>query len=173
LSGMADWTGFAGVIIGAAITGGVAIGGEILRGRQESNQDSTERADNRLLASDQFQRESLLALQDAAADLARACGRLHHHDLTEFRRTGTWGGSTVGEELGEAARLGARAVSLYRSRIADAETRDLEAALASGYGRLVAAKDQPAGDAADAAVAHATDQLITRTGELIRSTFRA
>jgi hypothetical protein len=56
--------GFAGVILGAVIAGIVAIGGEYLRSRHESELDSTKRADDRRIERDRLQVQTLLELQE-------------------------------------------------------------------------------------------------------------
>jgi hypothetical protein len=57
--------GFLGVIIGAAIAGSVSIGAEVLRTHRDASLDAKRRADDRRLASDAMQRETLLKLQKA------------------------------------------------------------------------------------------------------------
>lgn len=60
----AAW-GFLGVVIGGAVTGGIAIWAQWLRGRQEADLDSAKRDDNRRLGREGFQQANLLELQVA------------------------------------------------------------------------------------------------------------
>jgi hypothetical protein len=57
--------GFIGVVIGGLITGLVSYKVESLRAITEAALDSAKRQDDRRIASDAFQRENLLVLQDA------------------------------------------------------------------------------------------------------------
>jgi hypothetical protein len=62
---MDAWWGFVGVVIGSVITGIVAIGGQLLRGRQDADLDGQKRTNDRQIERDRTQRDTLLELQQA------------------------------------------------------------------------------------------------------------
>jgi hypothetical protein len=62
------WFGFIGVLVGGLITGVVTVAGAILAGWSASWLDQAKRRDDRRLAREAFQRENLIALQQAILD---------------------------------------------------------------------------------------------------------
>jgi uncharacterized membrane protein len=72
-----------------------------------------------------FQRETLLNLQDAVAKLARTTGRMHHLDSMNHRSTGKWGGFLFPENLDDDAHQANVAVMLLTSRVRDEYIREV------------------------------------------------
>jgi hypothetical protein len=66
---------FAGVIVGALIAGGVSLWRELVVTARERAARAAEREQQLQDVRDAFQRETLLALQDANVDFLRACFR--------------------------------------------------------------------------------------------------
>src|SRR5580658_7949217 len=52
-----------------------------------------------------FQRQTLLNLQDAVMELIRTAGENHHQDVMAFRKGVKWGAERLSDELDERARL--------------------------------------------------------------------
>src|ERR1700745_2000812 len=52
-----------------------------------------------------FQRETLLALQEASMQLARSVGAIHHQDEMAYRSSGKWSKQLLSDELDEGNRL--------------------------------------------------------------------
>jgi hypothetical protein len=71
-----------------------------------------------------FQRETLLELQEAVQDLARATGASHHHDEMAYRQTGKWQRERLGEELDQQVTLANRRVLLLTVRVRDESLRN-------------------------------------------------
>lgn len=141
----ATW-GFAGVIVGGLTTGLVTLGVELIRAYKTASLDSAKRQDDRQLGRHAFQREWLVALQDAI------------HTLWMIREHGT-----------PAEMDALLAIAKIQSRIADPDVR----ALTQDF--LTENLKHSVGGAADpASLAKVTgiiEQILERTGELIRETF--
>ena len=69
-------------------TGFFAIRAESIRADKEAKLDREKRQDDRRLGSDNFQRETLLRLQEDLAVFMRAEGRGHHADVMALREFG-------------------------------------------------------------------------------------
>lgn len=106
------------------------------RDRALSEAQSAERVVERRTA---FQRETLLALQEAMAGLVRATGRIHYEDTLQARVAGEpWGTAMVTEELSERHMEVTVETSKLLVRIEDAQLRELVAnfvTFSSGVGR--------------------------------------
>jgi len=92
--------------------------------REREARDSASRA-QRFERRANFQRETLLNLQDSVAKLARATGRMHHFDLTEHRKTGKWRASLFPEGFSDDAQQATVLVMLLTSRVRDDDIREL------------------------------------------------
>lgn len=165
--------GLIGVIIGGVL---VTVSGavvELIRASRVAELDKQKRRDDRRLGLDQFQRETLLAVQDAVNMSARATGKLHLADLRAYRQTGEWGKALVGEEIAESDRLGRLALSTLQSRIADEDLRVLVTRLTDASGAVGAARDAETADKALLAVVQLAEAIIEKSGEAIRRSFLA
>ncbi len=165
--------GFVGVVIGGLITGLVSIRLEGIRADKAAALDSAKRQDDRRLGRDNFQRETLLDLQDAANALQRALFLIHMHDVRTSKATGTWGGTPVGEEIAEAENQAHLKIATMRSRIADDEIRALCETLIKAAGTIISTTDEAEADHALHASMQTTTRIQELTGERIRGTFRA
>jgi hypothetical protein len=83
-------TGFLGVVIGAVVTGFVTLRQAQLATEREHQIRQIEWAQARKDAHDAFQRENLLALQDAIEDVRRATMRDHDRKLKIALEEGFW-----------------------------------------------------------------------------------
>lgn len=110
--------GFVGVVIGGLITGGITLLAERQRQRSEAALDSIERHDDRQLALDELQRQTLTKLQAAANERARL----------EFANTP------------QESAAWALNVDTLTSRVVDSEARRLATEMqdASGDGAILA-----------------------------------
>jgi hypothetical protein len=160
-----------GVIIGGVLTTTATLVVELIRAGRESALDKQKRADNRRIDRDVFQRQTLLELQEAVNEVARAAFQVHHHDLMSSQSSGKWGGVPLPADVNDADRLGRLRMSTLQSRVVDDEVRRLATALTAAAAAVAAAKDATAADQAINRVAHTARQAIERSGELIRATF--
>ena len=79
--------GFVGVIIGGIVTGWFTIRAERLRAEQAEAVGSARRRDERLLDRDNFQRATLLGIQDVAGGLVTLAAQVHANDSASFAKT--------------------------------------------------------------------------------------
>ena len=153
--------GILAVVVGFIIAGAIQILGQVVSGRQATAQDGAKRQDDRRLARDAFQRETLLALQDAIYDfsainvayLARHEGIVPDADLPTRNRIAT-----------------ARVITL-RSRVADEEIRRASADFVKGSGLLSNATNADEATAAWSTALEAAKRAVDRSGALIQATF--
>jgi hypothetical protein len=82
--------GFIGVLLGSATTAVLTVYHELVTGRRERDAREHERAQQLQDQRDAFQRQSLLALQDAVSDLVKAVFNEQDRMLAEMQRTGSW-----------------------------------------------------------------------------------
>jgi hypothetical protein len=115
------WFGFLGVIVGAAVS---LIGEQYTTRREREARRallSQEQKDRR----DAFQRDTILALQDALIDLSRAVRQEWRAMLAEHAASGRWPTKTAAE-LGPAGAIEAYwTIGSLRSRVSDPELRSL------------------------------------------------
>jgi hypothetical protein len=135
---------------------------------------AAERARERERAA--FERETLIALQDWLAKLARAAGAMHHVDYVRFHESGRWGRDAVGEELNTGLHEAIVNVQRYRVRAADAAVRDtvehvVKLTVASTQGAAHGEDDRQAYARADAALREAMP-VHARAQELIGERLR-
>jgi hypothetical protein len=80
----------AAVVLGATIAGGVALWQVQLVTAREREARRTEREQVRKDLRDTFQRDSILALQQAVADLVRMAVGVHDDSVRQLRETSQW-----------------------------------------------------------------------------------
>lgn len=154
--------GFIGVVVGGIITGYFTNRGERIRGEKEAALDGAKRQDDRRLDRDKFERQTLVALQDAAGALARAA--------TMAVRTGP---HRVRNEITDAEMDARRLVSTLRSNVADEQIRTLAASLIDAAHTATNAADHSVAGQALIEMAAAEKRLSERAGDMILKTFRA
>ena len=84
---MSEWLPAATLAIGVL----AGFGGQAYTARIDKDRDQRTREDERQAAGDAFQRETLLALQDAVNLLINATYNAYNYQLAEFQRTGKIG----------------------------------------------------------------------------------
>src|SRR5580700_4913536 len=102
---------------------------ESIRRRHELKRDRESRLEARrdhvLEQRRNFQRDTLLALQEAIADLARATGAAHHQNEMNYRKTGEWQNQLLSDDLDQANLLAMRRTGILEVRVRDAQLRQL------------------------------------------------
>jgi hypothetical protein len=152
--------GFIGVIVGVAVTGIVTIRAEIIRADRTEKLDRWKRVDDRQLARDQFQRQTLLDLQDAIAELS---------DIEVRMVTGQHRGATGHEVLDRYSVISWRIHSL-NSRVSNEQVRESVGALMQSVTALSRA-DKDAREEPFDRVGDNTRTFLVRSGTLIRERF--
>ena len=164
--------GFIGVVLGGIITGVVTLRSEAIRADKEASLDGAKRTDDRRLALDQFQRATLLDLQDAVNDMATAGGEAFGESLQVSRQIGKWRHVPLIGDQSTFEQNARQRVATLNTRVADDDTRDLVLRFIVAHRHLAMAETQEDAEAAFGNVAQSVDAVMDRTGELIRATFR-
>jgi hypothetical protein len=155
--------GFVGVVVGGLITGLVSIRLETIRSDKASALDGARRHDDRRLALDQFQRETLLALQEAVGDV-------NAHMIRHRLR---FEGVIPEPETSETYRVATGKVIMLRSRVMDEQVRQSAADFIQAVGEMTGTRDATSAEAGLGIAAGHARKVIERSGELIRTTFMA
>ncbi len=133
----------------------------IARGHAQEEADRTRRRE--------FQRATIIALQDECANLTRRIGQMHHHDAVSSADDGSkWATTPMPVELSQGALATAQQVGKLRVRVADGELRELVARLTTIYGNTGAARSEQAAQAAIAPLSHCIETINERIGVLLR-----
>jgi hypothetical protein len=90
-----------------------AIGGFLADFLREGRTSRTARK----IEADAFERETLIALQDALSRIGRAALSIHQFDDRIYRQTGRWGRELTPEGADDAFSAGANDVTRYRVRV--------------------------------------------------------
>lgn len=152
--------GFVGVIIGGLITGYFTNRAEQIRADKEAQLDGAKRRDDRRIERDRFQRETLLALQEAITQLIAV--QIEFHVRHE--------GGPSRSDLPERYRAATAAVIALRSRIADDTIRtSVVDFLAAASAQTGAATADASNEGLDRSGDHAR-VVFDRSGDLIRAT---
>lgn len=135
---------------------------------RERERRMDERRERSLVRRNDFQRESLLALQDASQRLLRSAGAMLHQDVVAHRTTGKWQRQQFGDELSNEQLRAMTDTMLLTSRVRDEKARGL----ADQLRVQAAAVSSSAGeDQAERAMVVAGDiqqMLIQRIGQVVR-----
>jgi hypothetical protein len=116
--------GFLGVIIGAAIAGGISLWQVQFVTAREREAQRMHRDQERMDRRDAFQRETLLALQDATSRMRHATVREHERRTALMKDRGSWlprDGVLLPDEWTE----GAERLLWLQARVLDQELRQL------------------------------------------------
>jgi hypothetical protein len=126
-----------------------------------------------------FQRQTLLELQEAIQDLLRATGAAHVQDQRVFRETGTWQREALAEEINQQILVANRRVLLLTVRVRDQALRDavnrfrrLSSNTESFTNLRINPNDSELRDVSTAAMGEATiliEQIHERIGEILRT----
>jgi hypothetical protein len=100
---------------------------ESRRDARLAQREEKARADTRALAGadwrDEFQRKTLLELQEALLVVARTSAEMHTEDLRGFKATGKWGGGLHSEELDQRGQASNGILSTIKVRVLDDQLR--------------------------------------------------
>jgi hypothetical protein len=114
-----------------------------------------------------FQRETLLALQDAAAALGRATGRVSHLDTMAVRTTGKT--QRLPDDLDEGYRLAQVRTNMLAVRVRDASIRELVEQFREFSTSCAMAKTQEDRDRATDSAMETHIKLNEQIGKVLRT----
>jgi hypothetical protein len=135
------------------------------RDRERRRDERRERlADRR----NDFQRETLLALQVASQKLLRTTGRMHHLDVVAFRTTGQWQRQQFPDDLSDDQLRQKTEAMLLASRVRDDETRTLAERLRERAAVVGMSSNEGEAQSRMMAAADIQSALVDRIGQLLR-----
>jgi hypothetical protein len=157
------------VILGAALSETSRLLGDLRTADREKLSRLEQRRDATNLRRVEFQRATLLELQEVVAQNLRFNGRAHLEDKRAFKTAGVWGRQPLGPDINDGLFHTQVRLRLLNERVRDARTRKIaddyvDACVAAGLSRSVAD--------ADANMALLTDtvmRLQSRIGVVLRS----
>jgi len=137
------------------------------RDRERDARDSLRRA-QLLERRANFQRETLIRLQDEVLKLARAAGRMNHLDEMEFRKTGKWGGNLFPDGLSDGAFQANVTIMVLTSRVRDDRIREIAAAFRDHANSVGTSPTREADRKALEKMGELVEPLHARIGEVLR-----
>jgi hypothetical protein len=118
-----------------------------LRIRETAQRDDERRA-ARDARRDEFQRETLLRVQEPLAKVARGAGFAHHRDVMAEREGYDWGTALVDDEFAENVRLAQVDLDALKVRLADDELREAIDLFKGAATRVMIARSRAASEQA-------------------------
>jgi hypothetical protein len=115
-----------------------------------------------------FQRQTLLDLQEALNDLARATGEMHHKDVMAAKQSGQWQKQLFGEEVNNRAMLAMRRTSTLGVRVHNDAVRNMVFVIRDAAAKVTASRTEEDSEMAFVLMVANLDQLQHRIGELLR-----
>tara|TARA_R110002020_G_scaffold424468_1_gene633716 strand:+ start:2253 stop:2774 length:522 start_codon:yes stop_codon:yes gene_type:complete len=156
---------------------GTSIGGvlEALRDNRALHRETIAREHSRLetdrLRKLEFQKGTLIELQDQCTILTRQIGQMHHHDMTTFYRAlqeERWGVAQLPNGLSDAVLSSTQQVGKLQARVADDTLRHLVSQLTSIYAQVSVAKSEEASKLQMTKLSALIEALNSRVGQLLR-----
>ncbi|RKT09762.1 hypothetical protein BX285_6866 [Streptomyces sp. 1114.5] len=133
--------GFVGVVLGSVTTSALTIYKERLTWTREAAARDRQFERDQQAARDAFQRESVLALQAAVADVIKAAYGEMDRLLTELRETGNWAARVWETPTAVGWSEALLSLQTARARVFDDDVRALATELQTLAGESVWAKD--------------------------------
>lgn len=127
-----------------------------------------QRRDARAARRTEFQRETLLALQEAIILLGRLTGQAHYQTLMAHREGAGWGNLPVTEEVSVGYTDALNLTTKLRARTADEEARQLAQLFQNECTSTVFAVSEASAEAGRQRLVKVQDELHERIGLLIR-----
>lgn len=137
------------------------------RDREREARDAARR-DQRFKWRTDFQRETLLNLQEEAFKLMRTASEAHHHDVMALRAGVPWHKQLYPLDLSDRHFSAAVQTKKLQVRVADEGVRKLVDELKELSGSVLFSRNEEVGEQASAKMALAYDELNDRIGELLR-----
>jgi hypothetical protein len=119
--------------------------------RREREAREEQRTDSTRLRRIEFQRATLLELQETLLQLMRFTYQVHHHDLISHHESGAWQKGKLPEEIDEGSRVALANFNKFRVRISDKFIRQIAKDLSTTCAQIGITPDK-----------QASEQIITR-----------
>lgn len=158
------------LITGAAVIAGgaLAVGGGVVTQLLQGRASAQARLDASRDQRNEFQRQTILELQDAIYRMARAAGKAHHADTMAHKSGAAWGTTLLGQEIDQELLNAMVRLKLIAQRIKDDALRKLAIEFAT---QAIQVSGEPTKAAAEARLKAATEiqqKALDRSGEALR-----
>lgn len=133
-----------------------------------------QRGDRRALIEDRradFQRQTLVDLQDALQAFARATGRAHHEDVMAYRQSGQWAKTPISDEWNQKLLDATGRINALWVRVLDKELRDLVVATRNASVDADMAKSDVAAEQAMRTFSESLVRAYERLGDILRTLY--
>lgn len=160
-----------GVVLGGAIAGGVTLRQLRLITDREHEARQAERELARQDARREFQRNTILAIQDAVADLLRMVVYLHDEAVNAEEKTGHWPAPRRFDELPASFDEHFACVQGLRARVFDEELRRLVADLSISTLKAIHAGDRERAARLMVVLTDTNKQVQERVHSLLKESF--
>jgi hypothetical protein len=134
---------------------------------REARQD--QRRDALRLKRVEFQRATLLELQEAISQLARFAGQAHHQDLLAYRGSGAWRKRPLTEEVNQGFLTAQTSVGRLRVRVGDQRVRQLAELLSTVCTNAVLSANEGASEHALRDMMAVLTDLQEQIGAILRN----
>ena len=158
----------ASVIAGGVLTMLAAWLGDRRITERDRERRREERRERLVTRRNDFQRETLLALQDASQKLLRNTGASLHQDVVAHRTTGTWQRQQLPDDLSNDRLRLTTETMLLASRVRDDEVRALADRLRTQTAVVGLSSGENEAESRMMAAADTQGALIQRIGEIVR-----
>lgn len=163
------WFPVVTLIVGAALKGAGDFVAHHRTTAREREARLAQRRDAAHIRRIDFQRDTLLELQDVCQTLARHTGRMNFEDEMVYRDSSEWGKSRVSEGTSEGFRVCQAAISKLRGRVRNDTIRQLVKGLSSECTSVACARTKDASDSAMSRMAPVLEELNEQIGIVLRT----
>lgn len=160
----AAW-GLVGTLVGAAASIGTTWIANTFSFRMHSDKQQEERLEK----AKEFQRTTLLDLQEALYDAIRLTGRAHHEDFMAYKSGTEWGKGRLTDEVSAGLLAVNRRVAILIERVENTELRSAVKAFTAQMTHLIRQTEKDEAELLLEAVTHQFSALVEKLGTVLRS----
>lgn len=159
--------GFVGTIIGAGasiITSMIAARNAILLQREVNTTDRIEKFR-------EFQRETIIQIQDVLLECMRNAVKTHMQDLESFSKGGEWGNGLLTEDVNEGTLQSNRKLIILIERVADGELRSKLKDIYAAINKVPLARTKTESDRYLSHMSELSSGVMDILGSVLRSNY--
>ncbi|WP_021025423.1 hypothetical protein [Comamonas sp. B-9] len=160
----AAW-GFIGTLVGAL----TSIGTTWIASTVSRNMQSDKQKEERREKAKDFQRTTLLDLQESIHDVERMFRKVHYEQFKEFAKTDKWGGVRLTDETVQRRSVAVRNTTILLERVENTEIRDGIRSFMQTISKQLALKDLHDAEDLEREMESKFDYLIKDLGAVLRS----
>lgn len=163
--------GFIGTIVGAIVGASASILTTIINGRKSTQLQKERDNFDRLERYREFQRNTLLELQDSLSQNLRLIGRAHLEDLASYRQNDGVRSNLLSAELDQDIMLSNRKNAILTERISDDELRNNLKKLRQNMNDVLFAKSENESRNKLQIVSSCFEKLMEELGVVLRNNY--